>query len=227
MDIKDIFINDTNSRKLVHNNEYYRHIFKKTEKIISVVFYILNHIDTEQQSETHIGNIAGKAHFAHENALRSLGVKLSNSKEVLEQFSQSLIALDSTIRISNAGGLISDDVMHVVTSEIDTVLRSLNKYILNEVDSASMLSSQEMSDISLITSHNNEQLTAKKLNFSTDRRTRIRTIIQAKGNATIKDISEIITDCSEKTVQRDINVMIADKVIKRHGEKRWSKYTVV
>ncbi len=239
MNTKDIAINDSSYRKLLNNDDYYRHIFKKTEKIISVVFYILNNTDTDKRSETHIGNIAGKAHFAHENALRSLEVKLANAKEVLEQFAQALIALDSTLRISNASGVITQEVLGVVTGEIDTVLRSLSPYISNETSMSSMLSSQMASSAASSTTPSSAQVpaprkapagsqnTAPKASPSPDRRTRIRTIVEAKGEASIKDISEIITDCSEKTVQREINTMIADNIIQRHGERRWSKYSIV
>lgn len=239
MNTKDIAINDSSYRKLLNNDDYYRHIFKKTEKIISVVFYILNNTDTDKRSETHIGNIAGKAHFAHENALRSLEVKLVNAKEVLEQFAQALIALDSTLRISNASGVITQEVLGVVTGEIDTVLRSLSPYISNETSMSSMLSSQMASSAASSTTPSSAQVpaprkapagsqnTAPKASPSPDRRTRIRTIVEAKGEASIKDISEIITDCSEKTVQREINTMIADNIIQRHGERRWSKYSIV
>ena len=239
MNTKDIAINDSSYRKLLNNDDYYRHIFKKTEKIISVVFYILNNTDTDKRSETHIGNIAGKAHFAHENALRSLEVKLANAKEVLEQFAQALIALDSTLRISNASGVITQEVLGVVTGEIDTVLRSLSPYISNETSISSMLSSQMASSAASSTTPSSAQVpaprkapagsqnTAPKASPSPDRRTRIQTIVEAKGEASIKDISEIITDCSEKTVQREINTMIADNIIQRHGERRWSKYSIV
>jgi hypothetical protein len=236
MNTKDTTINDSSYKKLLNNDDYYRHIFKKTEKIISVVFYILNNTDTDKKSETHIGNIAGKAHFAHENALRTLEVKLANSKEVLEQFAQSLIALDSTLRISAASGVISQEVLYVVTGEIDTVLRSLSPYISNETNLSAMLtpsrqsgSFQTNTKTPTPTAHTPSQTKTPtvKVNPSPDRRTRIQTIIEAKGEATIKDISEIITDCSEKTVQREINAMIADNLIQRHGERRWSKYSLV
>lgn len=238
MNTKDTTINDSNYQKLLHNEDYYRHIFKKTEKIVSVVFYILNNTETDKRSETHIGNIAGKAHFAHENALRSLEVKLANSKEVLEQFAQALVALDSTLRISSASGVISDEVLYVITAEIDTVLRSLSKYISNDISMASMLSMQSsgvpagaqtapksMPATPRKVVHGSVQTAAKPSN-SPDRRTRIQTILEAKGEATIKDISEIVTDCSEKTVQRELNAMIENNIVKRQGERRWSKYSI-
>lgn len=239
MNIKDITINDISFQKLVHNEEYYRHIFKKTEKIVSVVFYILNNTDTDKRTETHIGNIAGKAHFAHENALRSLEVKLSNAKEVLEQFAQALIALDSTLRIASASGVIAPDVLYVVTGEIDTVLRSLSKYITNDPSIESAFLTQNPPTTQASQSNMSARAgvvrkvaasvaraSTQASSASPDRRTRIQTILEAKGEATIKDISEIITDCSEKTVQRELNAMIEDNVVKRQGERRWSKYSI-
>lgn len=238
MNTKDTTINDSNYLKLLHNEDYYRHIFKKTEKIVSVVFYILNNTETDKRSETHIGNIAGKAHFAHENALRSLEVKLANSKEVLEQFAQALVALDSTLRISSASGVIAQDVLNAVTAEIDTVLRSLSPYIASDTSMASMLSMQTAGSATSVnavskpapstvrTSVQESSSSVTKQSNSPDRRTRIRTILEATGEATIKDISEIITDCSEKTVQRELNAMIEDRVVQRQGERRWSKYSI-
>ena len=43
----------------------------------------------------------------------------------------------------------------------------------------------------------------------------------------IKDISSSFTDCSEKTIQRELNTMVAKNQIKKIGEKRWSRYMVI
>jgi DeoR/GlpR family transcriptional regulator of sugar metabolism len=60
-----------------------------------------------------------------------------------------------------------------------------------------------------------------------DRTSRIRTVLDAKPNATIKDLSEIITDVSSKTIQRDLNSLIESGEVIRQGERRWSTYSVV
>jgi DeoR/GlpR family transcriptional regulator of sugar metabolism len=52
-------------------------------------------------------------------------------------------------------------------------------------------------------------------------------VIRDKGNATIKDIIEVVKDCSEKTIQRELIVLIKDGIIIREGERRWSKYRLV
>ncbi len=40
----------------------------------------------------------------------------------------------------------------------------------------------------------------------------------------IKDIAAKVKGCSEKTIQRELNALVADGIIDRIGEKRWSRY---
>jgi predicted HTH transcriptional regulator len=57
-----------------------------------------------------------------------------------------------------------------------------------------------------------------------DRRENILKLIKEKKEVTIKDISGSISDCSEKTIQRELISLLKDKVIQKTGEKRWSRY---
>lgn len=43
----------------------------------------------------------------------------------------------------------------------------------------------------------------------------------------IKDIANQFKDCSEKTIQRDLNSLITQNLIKKTGSKRWSRYRVI
>lgn len=238
MNKKDGYINDSSFKKLLHNEEYYRHIFKKTEKIVSVVFYILNNIDHDKKSETHTSNIASKAHFAHENALRTLEVKPLTSTEVLEQFVQSLIGLDSALRIASVSGVFSPEVLYTVSGEIDAVIRSVSVYLdgnqsiestFNSFDTAPPTDSKAKATPARSAPQKAASSSSGSShipNNTADRRTRISTILEAKGEATIKDISEIVTDCSEKTIQRELNAMIEDNIVIRQGERRWSRYSL-
>jgi len=60
-----------------------------------------------------------------------------------------------------------------------------------------------------------------------ERDQRILEIIKDKKIVSIKDISELIFDCSEKTIQRTLNKMIEEGKIEKNGERRWAKYQVV
>lgn len=52
-------------------------------------------------------------------------------------------------------------------------------------------------------------------------------ILQKKGSAIIKDFAEVINGCSEKTIQRLLADLVGESVLKREGERRWSKYSLV
>ncbi len=246
MNPKDNPLNDSKYQKLLHNNSYYQHIFKKTEKIVSVVFYILNNIEVEKKSETHTSNLASKAHFAHENALRTLEVKPANATEVLEQFAQALIGLESTLRIVAAAGVIDQEVLMVIVGEIGNVLRSLREYIGGDntfpsdlfkgiaesaptarTDSPRRTHTPARTPAATAMGSVTQGDASAAAPVTNDRRVRITTILGAKGEATIKDISEIITDVSEKTIQRELNALIDENVVKREGERRWSKYSLI
>lgn len=42
----------------------------------------------------------------------------------------------------------------------------------------------------------------------------------------IRDIAEKVLGCSEKTIQRELNNLVDEKIANRIGEKRWSKYVL-
>jgi hypothetical protein len=54
----------------------------------------------------------------------------------------------------------------------------------------------------------------------------ILSLLKKKGDLTIKDISEVIKDCSEKTIQRELSSFISGGLVRRTGERRWSRYSL-
>jgi len=51
-------------------------------------------------------------------------------------------------------------------------------------------------------------------------------LLKNKGSVSVKDISEGVKDCSEKTIQRELISMAKTGVLKKIGERRWSKYSL-
>ena len=54
----------------------------------------------------------------------------------------------------------------------------------------------------------------------------ILSVIKDKKSASIKDIAAAVTDCSEKTIQRELIQLIEEGLVKRVGERRWSLYVL-
>jgi len=67
-------------------------------------------------------------------------------------------------------------------------------------------------------------------NKTTNKKSRsaeITEIVRKKGKVTIKDISMVITDCSEKTIQRELQKLVSSGVMSKEGERRWSTYSII
>ncbi|MDO8565449.1 MAG: hypothetical protein Q7R67_02430 [bacterium] len=51
-------------------------------------------------------------------------------------------------------------------------------------------------------------------------------LLKRKKEIMIKDVSPLISDCSEKTIQRELLAMVAAGILRKTGEKRWSRYSL-
>ena len=168
--------------------------------------------------------------------IQSLETRRYAAEDAVRQTAIGLIALGSKLHVAHAVGAITGDVLALMQSEIDTVLRGMNKYMKPDVGfgeaeplfAPTAAPAREArprrtprAEGSVSTANTTSEQTAS------DRRDRIKTILEAKGQASIKDIATIISDVSEKTIQRELNAMIEDNIIKRQGERRWSVYSVL
>lgn len=61
---------------------------------------------------------------------------------------------------------------------------------------------------------------------SKNRIDKVISVIKKNNQVTIKDISREVDGISEKTIQRDLIKLIKDGLIKKEGERRWSKYSM-
>lgn len=51
-------------------------------------------------------------------------------------------------------------------------------------------------------------------------------LVKKEKEITIKDAMSVIKGCSEKTIQRELGVLVSDNVLKKEGKKRWSRYSL-
>ena len=77
------------------------------------------------------------------------------------------------------------------------------------------------------TSHNDREKGGVEMkDKKDDRREAILRIVRKMGEVTINDIAEVISDCSEKTVQRELLALVSEGILKKTGERRWSRYSI-
>lgn len=61
---------------------------------------------------------------------------------------------------------------------------------------------------------------------TSSRREAILSVLRSKGPSYIKDISTVIRDVSEKTIQRELQALAEEGTISRTGERRWTTYAI-
>ena len=49
-------------------------------------------------------------------------------------------------------------------------------------------------------------------------------LLKKKKEIMVKDVSEIVIDCSEKTIQRELQELVTEGVLTKTGERRWTRY---
>lgn len=164
--------------------------------------------------------------------------------------SRELLALSSFLSMSRTGGLLSPMNAEIISHEAHMLLQEVAAYeeprLLLEEDMtlsgiAKSASKREISKSTRMSPVAPVRLTRHMPNMSKghikdikdisdihikDRREAILSVISNKGNASIKDISTVIRDVSEKTVQRELLALIEAGMVLKQGERRWSTYSL-
>ncbi len=234
METKETLLKSYGGTIMLENIEYYKFIFKKTEKIACAVFYTVRFDAPSGHPDHVVKDVELSATELLRLSLMSLRNTNASVAHTALDIKFALIALESKLRIACSARFVSPDVLDVFVHEIDSVQRTLKKYtespIQNPLSEAHTESSRAFPERrvprvgSAIVGAQSQSVQGGSM---ASRRERVISVIRDNVNATIKDISGIVTDCSEKTIQRELIQLIKDNVIMREGERRWSKYRLI
>ncbi|MEK7462390.1 MAG: hypothetical protein AAB618_02340 [Patescibacteria group bacterium] len=238
-------------KRLSTDSEYFNNVFKRVEKVISVILYVLSHTEVRENDLDSMSYIKDTALSVHEVSLSALRLPTGNALLGLVELQHELTCLLSTLRLGEASGLIPKNISVLVYEQIDLAQRYIHNHYVGAVGNGiSLAAHTSLGEKPLARKlgttfearHYDSQTQPRKkpvripkgdissdayMIYSqlTDRAERIKTVLEAKPQATIKDITEIITDVSEKTIQRELNSLIEKGQVIREGERRWSKYS--
>jgi len=232
MDKKDTIKVTRSKKRLIQDNYYYKNVFKKTERIVGVVFYIAHNANEKDKCQPVRVNLTDQAQQVHQAVLASLNTPAHQAEESSCHLIHTLVALESTLAVAHIVGFVPSEIMTLLKTETHTVCQALTRYHITETGLQIEPFNHSESTPSAL---NSPALTATAVNnapaelaYDThSRQARLRAVIAAKKEASIKDITDIITDVGGKTIQRELNAMIADNQIKRVGRRRWSRYVLV
>lgn len=80
---------------------------------------------------------------------------------------------------------------------------------------------------SLSSTHIQKAPKIKESGEKNERQTLIIETIRDKGELSIKDLTDVIKGCSEKTIQRELITLVTNGDLLKTGERRWSRYSLV
>lgn len=205
---------------------YLKQIFKKTEKIVAALYLVSNLIKDNEPIKWKLREKS----MTFMSAALSLNDEQSFEKDfaIRAIFSDALEIL-STLSLAHMGGLLSSMNYEIIRSEIEKVTTLLKDNLIKERESKGYVLSESFFKEELVLSKKTEtpiKDISQPLIKKNNRQDLIINLLKTKSNLTIKDVAQVITDCSEKTIQRELISLVEKGLVIREGERRWSRYSL-
>lgn len=239
---------------IFEGDEYFLYIYKKAEKITAAVYMISDFFSDKEPLKTNIRttslSLIDMSLSLNTTASPDRKSLLNNIvRQALSVISYSEIAARSGIEsMMNHQILKSELEQFIRTIEDRELPQKLGRhfvlnddFIKNELPVPSLSNVQTQQTKPALTSfsvkdksvHNPVTSTPRiqvekieKSNRKSERQEAIIAVIRAKGELSIKDLTGVIKGCSEKTVQRELLVLVEQGVLSKVGERRWSRYSI-
>lgn len=233
--------------------DYLIYIFKKTEKITAALYLVSGLLKDDEPLKWEIRDRGMDLLSSSFTASSSVP---GDKNMVIQSLFTAALETISLLNVAKISNLISHMNHAILVREIDHVVTLLRDrlaqnaenagYILSEsfFKTADLFSSGFRSEasrtikdqIDIFKGQNNRpdaqrsnQNNAQSGNVQHKKTQRQQTIVEVlKGQSglTIKDFSKVIKDCSEKTIQRELLELVDKGIVKKEGERRWSRYSL-
>lgn len=224
---KDIDNNDSFTKIGFFSGEpYLRSIFKKTEKIVAALYLVSNLIKDKEPAKWKLREKG--------MTLMSAALTLNDDQSYDKDFAVRSIFSDvleilSTLSLAHMSGLISEMNYEILRTEVEKVASILKDNVVHEREAKGYVLSESFFKEDLITKASQAKPikdTSQPADKKNGRQDLIIELLKTRSNLTIKDVAQVVTDCSEKTIQRELINMVEKGIVKREGERRWSRYSL-
>ncbi len=208
-------------------------IVNKVEKLASALYLITGFFTDQEPLKWKLRSLASEL----VSSSMSLKKDFFKEKEVAISETKNLILkITKLLSLAKNAGLISTENHDLMEAEFVRCLNNLD-YPVSISDFLNMESPKsrikDINDTLMIRDKNEYEPREKSLKGfgavtvkKNSRQNVIISILKRKKEVMIKDVSPLINGCSEKTIQRELSEMVRSGVLKRVGEKRWSRYSL-
>ncbi|HTK33418.1 MAG TPA: DeoR family transcriptional regulator [Candidatus Paceibacterota bacterium] len=226
--------------------DYLIYIFKKTEKITSALYLVSSLLKDEEPIKWELRD---KGMDLLSSSFTASSAVPGDKNAVIQSIFTAALETMSLLNVAHVSHLVSDMNHKILIREIDQVVSLLKERLTASAENAGyVLSEQFFKTPDLFSSGfsigqesiKDTQKGHKKVigdkgvsqgqvlvqQKKTQRQEQIVAVLKGQSNLTIKDFSRVIKDCSEKTIQRELLELVEKGVIKKEGERRWSRYSL-
>lgn len=230
--------------EITTKNNSFMDIYNKSYRLAAAIFLISNVIDQNDELRTKMKKLSLE--------LVSMSVNLKDTnfnqvKNLLKDIEKNSLELISMIDIAALSGLITEMNGRVIKDEFNSFISELNKFA-NSFDedkntsvksifteSNAVRTNDDFNKIYTIEKSSKDAMLKNRLDIKNGnghkrkdtRKNMILDFIKGHNNSSIKDIVPNITGCSEKTIQRELIQLINENKIRKMGERRWSRYSIL
>jgi hypothetical protein len=206
---------------------------KKTEKLVSALYLITGFFDDKETMKWSLRELGGK--LISQRGNRNVAVEIMG-----------------LLNVAKNAGLISDMNHEIIYREFSALVTSnptLNELFKNGENERAEISSESTKSLPEKVDDNNPYVASSVLSLKdktprepvrpkeyekegvvaekrNGRQTVIINLLKKKKEIMIKDVSSLIEGVSEKTIQRELLAMVSSGILRKVGEKRWSRYSL-
>lgn len=251
---KDLITKTSYSNIVIFKDSDFNFLYKKTERVSTAIYLITNLMNTEEPIKWQMRKIcldlldsvmtlSNTTLSARDSQIREISktlfhlislydisyhagfISLMNYqivKEELNKLTEFLNGYNQNDADSRNNMFAGDFFQKDIEKDIEKNRQNKDSF----KDRAYKGHTPEMSDKMSYKSikDNTTNQTVNKSHDRNERRDKIINIIKQKKVVSVKDVSNLIKDTSEKTIQRELISMVDDGILEKEGERRWSRY---
>ena len=207
-------------------------LIKKAEKLTAAIYLITSTLsDSEPMKWTLRKKSSEILSF-----ILDYKTHVSRRVDFVHETNRKVLELVSFLEVMVIGELISKMNFSIINQEFLNLSDMLNNLPIEEEKAEKIFPSglfnlpknDQLNSIKIDQTIKDKEFIKDKTSVNRlNRHNAILELLRKKGELTIKDIAQVVKNCSEKTLQRELTSFMKDGMVKRIGEKRWSRYLLV
>ena len=193
---------------------------KRPEKLASAIYLITSFLNDQEPLKWKLRSLASE--------FISLAVSLRERQAVLSTTRDIILNITGLLSVAKNVGLISAENNDLMQAEFAKYVGALDHSVsvsdflkvesprseIKKLGEAPVLKDKSLKEFGAVSVKKNS------------RQNIIIAILKRKKEVMIKDVSPLISGCSEKTIQRELSAMVQTGILRKVGEKRWSRYSL-